>query len=432
MKKIPLILISFSLLIFASFDMQPYLTAELNAAEETLSLSQCSCNLKEALKEGDWQKAKESAENIITTSPNSPEAKDAYLWLGLYHKSQHDFSKSTKFYQKAEELFPNTWASAEATARIGCNYYKLNNYSKALEYYRKAASEAQTWQQRKYASAWAKWVHFNLAGGERQLVANCATKSIDYYLNSKGIKLDNKKLASSLTLKDGLVPLSEILKFLKKENIKLKAVKCPLDKIKDLPLPFVAAVRPSHLIVIKDIEKDTDKKIKRIRVYDPVQGEISYYKKELADIWAEKVLTISTPAGRKFASLKKKELDNILLGSCYCCPTWITPCEEGSDDCCKGAESGPGGPPSGPGGPGGPGGPCRGGCYGGVGFPRITVYTSALSLIIRDTPIGYITALGEDVKVSITFNSDLWHSGIFGSGWHSNLETKSKRMKTLQ
>jgi len=311
---------------------------------------------------------------------------------------------------KAAELFPNTWTSAEATARIGCNYYKLNNYSKALEHFSKAGSEAKTWQQRKYASAWSKWVHFALAGKEKQLVANCATKSINYYLGSKGIKYNNAKLASSLTLKDGLVPLSNILKFLKKENVKLKAVKCPLEKIKDLQLPLVAVVKPSHLIVIKDIEKDIDQKIKKIRVYDPVLGEISYYKKELADIWAEKVLTISAPSGWKFASVAKKELDNIFLGTCFCCPSPPPPCEKVSDECCETAGGGPG---------------CGGGCYaGGFGFPRITVYTSFLGLTVRDTPIGYITAVGEDVEVSLTFNSDLAYSGVFGNSWHSNLETK--------
>jgi len=420
MKKVHIILIFLSLLIVTSFDMQPYLIAAVNAAEGT-SLSECNCELKEALKEGDWQKASESAEQIIVTSPNSPEAKDAYLWLGLYHKSQHDFSKSTEYYQKAAELFPNSWASSEAHARTGCNYYKLNNFSKALENFRKSASEAQTWQQRKYASTWAKWVHFALAGGEQQLAVNCATKSVNYYLNSKGIKLNRAKLASSLTLKDGLVPLSGILKFLKKENIKLKAVKCPLDRIKDFQLPVVAVVKPSHLIVIKDIDK-------KIIVYDPVLGEISYYKKELAKIWAEKVLTISTPSGRnwitsvlelvfgrKFASLTKKELDNIFLGTCYCCPEQpINECDEDSDDCCNRGESGSGGASS----SGCPG------CGGEFGFPRITVDTSSLTLIVRDTPIGYATALGEDVKVSLTFNSDLSYSGVFGNSWHSNLETK--------
>jgi YD repeat-containing protein len=412
MKRISIILIFCSL---------QYLTVTLNAAEGTLSLSQCSCDLKEALKKGDWQKAYESAENLIKTSPDSPEAGDAYLWLGLYHKSQYDFSKSTKFYQKAADLFPNTWTSAEATARIGCNYYKQNNYSKALEYYRKAASEAKTWQQRKYASAWSKWVHFALAGAggeEQQLVANCATKSINYYLNSKGIKLDKKKLASSLTLKDGLVPLSRILKSLKKEDVKLNAIKCPLDRINELQLPIVAVVKPSHLIVIKDIEKSIDKKIK---VYDPVQGEMSYYEKELAKIWLDKVLTISAPSGRKFALLSKKELNSISLGTCYCCPDPLPPCEDDSDKCCEdGPSPGPGGP-GGSGGPGGPGGP--GCCSVGFGFPRITVYTSFLSLIVKDTPIGYFTAVGEDVKVSLTFNSDLSYSGIFGNSWHSNLET---------
>jgi len=413
MKRIPIILISFSLLMFASLDMQPYLTSELKADEGTISISQCGCKLKEELKKGDWEKAKGFAEDIISRDPKSSEAQDAYLWLGLYHKSKYDFEKSSQFYIKAEELFPGTWASAEASARIGCNYYKMNNYSKSLEYFRKAGSEAQDWQQKKYASAWAKWVHFALAGGEKQLVSNCATKSINYYLNSKGIKLNREKLASSLTLKDGLVPLSNILKILKKENIKLKAVKCPLDRIKDLQLPFVAVVKPSHLIVIKDIDN-------KITVYDPVLGEISYYKKELADIWAEKVLTISTPSGWKFASLNKKELDKIFLGSCYCCPQdIISDCDGDSDRCCTGGGGGGGG--------GGDGGCGFGRCYvAGPGFPRITVDTSSLALIVRDTPIGYTTAVGEDVKVSLTFNSDLSSSGVFGNGWHSNLETKIK------
>ncbi|MFA5251635.1 MAG: hypothetical protein WC454_03505, partial [Phycisphaerae bacterium] len=111
MKRIYIILIFFSL---------QYLPVALDAAEKSLSPSQCGCELKEALKKGNWQKAYESAENLIKTSPNSPEAGDAYLWMGLYHKSKRDFSKSTKTYQKASELFPNTWVSAEATARTGC------------------------------------------------------------------------------------------------------------------------------------------------------------------------------------------------------------------------------------------------------------------------------------------------------------------------
>jgi len=432
MKKVHMILIFLLPLTVTLFDTQQYSITAANAAEGTLRSKCNSCELKEALKEGGWQKAVESAEQIIVTTPDSPEAADAYLWLGLYHKSKRDFGTSTDYYQTAAALFPNTWASAEAHARTGCNYYKLNNYSKALEYFRKAGAEAKTWQQRKYASTWAKWVHFALAGNEQQLVANCATKSINYYLGTKGIKLDKEKLASSLTLKDGLVPLSGILKFLNNENVKLKAVKCPFDRIKDLQLPFVAVVKPSHLIVVKDIQENGINK--KIIVYDPVLGEISYYEKELADIWEEKILTMFTPSGRnwitfvlelacgrKFASLAQKELDNIYLGTCYCCPELpITTCDEDSDDCssCNGAEAG------GFGGNGWPGGGCGGGgCYA-VGFPQMSVYTSSLTLIVRDTPIGYTTALGEDVKVSLTYNSDLSHSGVFGNGWHSNLETK--------
>ena len=148
MKKIQIIWVVFSFSIIMSLDI---ISAETT---EEVNLSQCGCDIEKALKKGDWHKAYESAEKLIAASPDSPEAKDAYLWLGLYHKSNHDFPKSTAYYQKVADLFPNTWASAEASARTGCNYFKLNNHSKALEYFRKSASEAQTWQQRKYASTW--------------------------------------------------------------------------------------------------------------------------------------------------------------------------------------------------------------------------------------------------------------------------------------
>jgi YD repeat-containing protein len=414
------------------FNAKPHLMAE-----EDL-LSKCNCELKGALKKAEWQKAFESAEKIITKSPVSNEAKDAYLWLGLYHKSQYDYPKSIEYYTLAAELFPGTWTSAEAYARTGCDYYKLNNYRKAREYFRKAGEQAKTWQQRKYASAWAKWVHFAIAANEQQVIANCATKSIDYYLNSKGIELDEKKLGSSLTLKDGLAPLSQILEFLEKEDIKLQAVKCPLNKLEDLQLPLVAAVKPSHLIVVKDIDAESGK----IRVYDPYQGDISYYEAELSQIWREKVLSTYIPSednlfasifelvfGKEFAHLTESQLDDILLGACYCCPQDIIPeCDEDSDDCssCNGEESGVGGSGgSGTGGSGCPG--CGFAAKGGgndFGFPKITVHTSTLGLMVRDTPIGYSTPLGEDVRVTLTYNSDQSHSGIFGNGWHSNLESK--------
>jgi YD repeat-containing protein len=421
MKKVILILAALALTALASSDMRPFLTAQVKADEKASSVSDCNCEFNEAAKKGDSKKAKESAEKIITESPASPEAKDAYLWLGLYEKYHHEFDKSTKLYEKAHKLFPNTWTSAEASARIGCNYYKMNNYIKSLDYFRRAGLEAKTWQQRKYANAWAKHIHFMLAGDEKLAMANCATKSIYYYLNSKGIKLDTKKFASSLNLKDGLVPLSDIMSFLKKENIKLKAVKCPLDKIKDLKLPIVAVVKPSHMIVIKEFQADKNK----IKVHDPYLGDVYYYKKELAEIWEGKVLTSSAPWGWFFASLNKKELDGICLGTCPCCPAWPSagPCGgDDSESCCTGGSGGPG--------PGGPGYTGGGGCSGcvavssGFGFPQVTVDMSSMSLIIRDTPIGYDSSVGQDVKISLIYVSDQPSTGIFGNCWHSNLETK--------
>jgi tetratricopeptide (TPR) repeat protein len=127
--------------------IQLCVTVSANAAQKT-PLSQCDCDFKESLKKGDWQKACQSAEDIVKTSPDSPEAENAYLWLGLYHKTFYDYSKSTEYYQKAAQKFQGTWTLAEATARMGCNQYKMNNFSKALEYYRKAGEEAKTWQQR--------------------------------------------------------------------------------------------------------------------------------------------------------------------------------------------------------------------------------------------------------------------------------------------
>lgn len=391
-----------------------------SSTDSKLILSECGCDLKDSLNRADWRKAADSAEKIIKAAPESSEAKEAYLWLGLYQKSQHNFPKSTEQYQKAARLFPNSWTSAEANARTGCNHFKLNDFERALKYFRKSASESQTWQQKKYASAWAKWVHYALAGQKEQLASNCATKSIAYYLGAQNVKFDQAKLETSLTVKDGLIPLLDIIAGLEDQNVKLKAVKCSVEKIDGLQLPIVAVVKPSHMIVIKEIKRDDKKKIAKINVYDPVLGDISYYKDELSAIWEEKVVTQSAPwMWTTFASVSKKDLGNVRLGTCYCCPEQpINDCDEDSDECCNRAGGGPGG---GPGNGPGCGLLCRTSEF---GFPHISVDTSTLALMVKDTPIGYTTPLGEDVKISLNFNSDLSYSGLFGNGWHSNLETR--------
>lgn len=403
------------------------------APDETQDKShQRSCELKEALKEGDWQKALSNAQELVAIAPASEEAQDAYLWLGLYHRSKRDFDTSTALYRKVIELYPGTKAAAEAYSGAGCNYYRSNKLPQAVEYFHKARVNAKTLHQRKYASVWAKWVRLVMAGQDQPLVVNCATKSVDYYLTSQGVAYDKVKLASSLTLKDGLVALPDVLAFLEKGHVKLNAVICPLADMKDIPLPFLAMVKPNHLIVIKAIESDGDKNIQRIRVYDPVQGEISYYEKELAEIWQEKVLTLTAPSRGTFAALGKKDLDDVYLGWCMGLPPPLNSCNPGDDCCNRESSSGSGSSGSGnDGGKGGLGGLVRsigggmGGCQGGcmsVGFPSWEVDTASRSLIVKDTPIGYKTALGEDMLVSMTYNSDQPHAGLFGNGWRSNLD----------
>jgi YD repeat-containing protein len=432
-----------------------FLPAQVNGATaaqgstEKLSPTECACQLKDAVKKGNWREAADSAEKLLATDPYSAEAGDAYLWLGLYHKFEFDFDKSTHYYQKAVDLYPGTWTSAEAIARLGCNQYKLNNYGKALEYFRMAGVEAKTWQQRKYASAWTKWVKTALASGQKKAAANCATKALDHYLKTQGIKYDKDKLADSLTLQDGLVPLSNILQCLTKQGVKLQAVKCPIERLSEVQLPVVAVVKPSHTVIIKEMGE-------RIAVYDPAVGNIHYYESELARIWTGQIVTISNPVGRasgsddranflgnlltvifgqptpKFASITQTDMSKVLLGACPCCPQTVPSCDADSDCCavCSIVESGlPGGPggSSGPngGGTGGSSGPGCGSCATPFarGFPKLSVNTALLTLIIRDTPIGYSTPIGPDVDVTMTFNTDLATEGVFGHSWRANFET---------
>ena len=154
-------------------------------------------------------------------------------------------------------------------------------------------------------------------------------------------------------------------------------------------------------------------------------GEVFYFPDELKEIWGNRIISISSISF--LASVPEKELKKVFLGTCYCCPEFpITPVTDMSEECegnvcCNRKEEtipfSTGTCPT-----------CGGNISysnssGMINFPKISVDTSSVALIIRHVPVGYQCNLGKDIKITLTFNSDLSHSGLFGNSWHSNLET---------
>ena len=366
-----------------------------------------SLSLQESIKKGRWERATRIAHTIIKKYPTAPFSASAYLWLGLYYKSRYDYQRSIQYYQKLTQLFPDTWSSAETYARIGCNYYILNDYSRAYQFFSEAGKKATDWKQRKYASTWAKWVRKALLKPEGSLT--CAGKAVKYYLRLKGRKWNEEKLKKLLASREGLTSLSRVIQFLHEEGMDTRGVYLPFSEIKKELLPLLAVVKGEHLVVVEKIEGE------RIILYDPARGKIPYYERELEAIWEGKV--IGEKKLSRYALLSRKELETTQVGTCYCCPE--LPITSSGDDpdcdgstCCNREEAEISG------------GDCSTCGATGYGAPRISVDTASLALLVRDIPIGYKSKVGPDMEIYMVFNSDLPHSGLFGNGWHSILETR--------
>ena len=90
---------------------------------------------------GDYAKAIECYEKLLTTYPGSEAASEVYYWLGTCYESQKNVDQAISCFEKQISGFPTSRKTAPAMLKLGERYQDKTQYDLAMQQFEKVAKE---------------------------------------------------------------------------------------------------------------------------------------------------------------------------------------------------------------------------------------------------------------------------------------------------
>ncbi len=331
-------------------------------------------------KERKWQKAVEKYQKIIEKHPTSPLAGKAYIGTGLFLKYNGLYDEAIPEFNKGISMLRGTRTARDAETSIACIYTAQKEYDKALGIIRKVISEAEDWDEIKYASYWAKNIKRRKASKFSKL-NGCGPKTLATVFRLKGIKTSRKELLTFTNLKKYRVSMQDLKEAATAKGLKAAGVKIDLAGLRAVEMPVIAQVEPDHYIVITSFDKNG------FTVIDSTRGEKPYTicASALQSRWTGNVLLftdkrINSP---RYALLSEDKMKKTFGGRCDCCP----PNENGFPENTETIDP-----------------------------ALIWVNTINLNMIVQDTDLFY-SGVGPNVEIKRTYNADDPRQSAFGRSW---------------
>jgi RHS repeat-associated protein len=381
-----------------------------------------------------YKKAYQQFDQFSKAYPDSPWKSEAILHMSCEARFNGRYTEAEKlFKQVITENQDNAFEGAQmmrakAISRLAVLRVMENNPQAAQKLFGELKEIAPDWRLRTYASQWLRRLNDQQESDQQQHMANllsCGTQALAAILTRDGRSMEAEQL---LNIKPGSQGFSidQLTTMASKHGYDARAVNLSITDIQPSQLPMILQVSRSasggsgHYWVLEDIAKDGT-----VVVYDPqMSRRFTQTKTELAREWQGNAIAFTETAGRLLAVTEKQQI----FGGCCGVQT-----PEGG----LGRPDGDLGQPDSPGNDGGglPNSPDDGqpgmppdadppddppNCP--RGAPVWRVNKKNLNLYVRDIPLWYQPALGPEVKIDLSYNSQsaIAQNEPFGAKWMFN------------
>jgi len=350
-----------------------------------------------------YHEAVELFKEHIEEHPDSPWRGESDLHLGCA-------AQFTGRWIEAQERFEAVLSYTEP----GCDMYQKALLRKAVllmergepkkskEAFAEMLRTETSWERTTYAQNWIRTL--NLYEANMKQVRTCGNEAVAQIVRWQG----NEELARELMAKEAHgdygFTLAELQMFAKEAGLDMTAVRASEDQLDLLPTPFIAHYSDEHFVVVNQLKVENGKwKVGsparggeennfQLRVYDPrLHREVEMSAEEFCELWSGLALVLGgKPDGVYLAT--EEEMNKV--GGCCGKPR-----PEDLDDDCEN-DQGSGNDGCGSGGSSG-----NDGCFGCGDMPTWDVNPITMNHTVKDSPLGYASAIGPSVRIGLTYHS---------------------------
>ena len=370
-----------------------------------------------------YKKAYQQFDQFTKTYPDSAWKSEAILHMSCEARFNGRYSEAEGlFNQVIAENEGNPYKGAQmmrakAISRLAVLRVMENNPRAAQQLFAELKEIAPDWRLRTYASQWLRRIDDQQK--EMANLLSCGTEALAAVLNRDGRTKEAEQLLHTKPGDKGF-SIEQLTTMALDHGYRARAVNLSVADIKKSQLPMILQVSRTasggsgHYWVLEDLAKDGS-----MVVYDPqMSRRFTQTKSELAREWQGNAIAFTETAGRLLAAT---ETEQIFGG---CCGVQAPEGDLGSPDS-DGPPNAPGVPsPNAPDAPqpDAPNRPDDGDCNNPKGAPVWSVNMLNMNMYVRDMPLWYKPALGPEVKIDLSYNSQsaIAQNEPFGAKWMFN------------
>jgi RHS repeat-associated protein len=374
-----------------------------------------------------YKKAYKQFDQFSKTYPDSPWKSEAILHMSCEARFNGRYSEAEKLFEQViAENEDNSFEGAQmmrakAISRLAVLRVMENNPQAARQLFTELKEIAPDWRLRTYASQWLRRINDQQENDQQQNMANllsCGTQALGAILKRDGRSNEAEQL---LNIKPGSQGFSvdQLTTMASEHGYDARAVNLSVTDIQPGQLPMILQVSRSasggagHYWVLEEMAKDGS-----VVVYDPqMSRRFTQTKTELAREWQGNAIAFTETAGRLLAAT---ETEQIFGG---CCGVQAPEGDLGPPDGDGPNDSGipPPNTPEAPQ-PDVPNPPDDDDCNNPRGAPVWSVNMLNMNMYVRDIPLWYQPALGPEVKIDLSYNSQsaVAQNEPFGAKWMFN------------
>ena len=371
----------------------------------------------------EYKKAYQQFDQFAKTYPNSSWKSEAILHMscearfnGRYTEAEQLFNRvisdnKDNPYQGAQMI------RAKAISRLAVLRVMENNPQAARELFTELKEIAPDWRLRTYASQWLRRI-----GAQERDMANllsCGTEALAAVLTRDGRHQEAEQVLQIKPSEKGF-SIDQLTTMALNHGYNARAVNLSIEDIKHSQLPMILQVSRSasggsgHYWVLEELAQDGT-----VVVYDPqMSRRFTQTTSELAREWQGNAIAFTETPGRLLTALESQQI----FGGC--CGVQRPESDLGPPDAPDEQPNQPDTPPANapdapePDVPNDPNNDCKNP----KGAPVWSVNMLNMNMYVQDIPLWYQPALGPEVKIDLSYNSQsaIAQNEPFGAKWMFN------------
>ncbi|HYF34486.1 MAG TPA: cysteine peptidase family C39 domain-containing protein, partial [Prosthecobacter sp.] len=339
-----------------------------------------------------YDKAYQMFLDHVNQFPDSPWAAESELHMGCYCQYQGKFDESEKWFTASQARSETGHAmNMKSTLRLGALAMEQGKLQRASEHFTSLHSASDSPSHSTYASYWI--MRLSLMKEKQTAMRDCAQKSLAEVCAVFNKPDSVRKLRALETKNPNGFNLQEIEDLAASEGLEAQTVLTSVERLADLPLPFIAHYdREQHFVTVLAHPKGGKIKLYDTRVGHVLEADYTYFQKQWSG-YAVVFAPVPQASGILLASAEAKR-----TASGGCCGL---PKEPDDLECDKGDE-------------------CEEECSScGRAMPEWGINPVNMNLVVKDTPMWWDSPYGPSINMTLSYHSldSLISVRPFGDKW---------------